>query len=35
MKEALAALPATDTSKPATGFALPAKPNAAAIITRN
>jgi thiol:disulfide interchange protein DsbD len=35
MKEALATLPAADTSKPATGFALPAKPNTAAIITRN
>jgi thiol:disulfide interchange protein DsbD len=35
MKEALATLPAADPAKPATGFALPAKPNAAAIITRN
>jgi thiol:disulfide interchange protein len=35
MREALATLPAADTSKPVTGFALPVKPNAAAIITRN
>jgi thiol:disulfide interchange protein DsbD len=35
MKEALATLPAADPAKPTTGFALPAKPNAAAIITRN
>jgi thiol:disulfide interchange protein/DsbC/DsbD-like thiol-disulfide interchange protein len=35
MKEALATLPAADPAKPATGFALPVKPNAAAIITRN
>jgi thiol:disulfide interchange protein DsbD len=35
MKEALATLPAADPAKPATGFALPSKPNAAAIITRN
>lgn len=35
MKEALATLPAADPAKPATGFALPAKQNAAAIITRN
>ncbi|HQR87639.1 MAG: protein-disulfide reductase [Burkholderiales bacterium 35-55-47] len=35
MKEALATLPAADPTKPATGFALPAKPNSAAIITRN
>jgi hypothetical protein len=35
MKEALATLPAADPAKPVTGFALPAKPNSAAIITRN
>jgi thiol:disulfide interchange protein/DsbC/DsbD-like thiol-disulfide interchange protein len=35
MKEALATLPAADPAKPTTGFALPAKPNAATIITRN
>lgn len=35
MKEALATLPAADPTKPTTGFALPAKPNAAAIMTRN
>ena len=35
MKEALATLPAAAPAKPTTGFALPAKPNAAAIITRN
>jgi thiol:disulfide interchange protein DsbD len=35
MKEALATLPAADPAKPTTGFALPSKPNAAAIITRN
>jgi thiol:disulfide interchange protein DsbD len=35
MKEALATLPAADPAKPTTGFALPAKPNAAAIVTRN
>jgi len=35
MKEALATLPAADPAKPTTGFALPTKPNAAAIITRN
>lgn len=35
MKEALTTLPAADPAKPTTGFALPAKPNAAAIITRN
>jgi thiol:disulfide interchange protein DsbD len=35
MKEALATLPAAEPAKPTTGFALPAKPNAAAIITRN
>jgi thiol:disulfide interchange protein DsbD len=35
MKESLATLPAADPAKPTTGFALPAKPNAAAIITRN
>jgi thiol:disulfide interchange protein DsbD len=35
MKEALATLPAANPAKPTTGFAMPAKPNAAAIITRN
>jgi thiol:disulfide interchange protein len=35
MKEALTTLPAADPAKPTTGFALPSKPNAAAIITRN
>lgn len=35
IKEALATLPAADPAKPVTGFALPAKPNSAAIITRN
>ena len=35
MREALATLPATDNAPPATGFAMPAKPKAAATITRN
>jgi thiol:disulfide interchange protein DsbD len=35
MKEALATLPAADPAQPATGFALPVKPNAPATITRN
>jgi thiol:disulfide interchange protein DsbD len=35
MHEALATLPAIDQATPATSFALPVKPNAAAIITRN
>ena len=35
MHEALATLPATDNAPPATGFAMPAKPKAAATITRN
>ncbi len=35
MKEALATLPAVDPAKTVTGFALPVKPNSAAIITRN
>ena len=35
MQDALATLPTADPAKTTTGFALPAKPNAAAIITRN
>ncbi len=35
IKDALATLPAADPTKPATGFVLPVKPNAAATITRN